>query len=124
MRNNNVTKFAVVALLLLNAAALPAWSRVLRNGAAGRSADGESTLTGLVSDSRCKGQPPYHGATRSSCTWQCVAHGADYVLVVDDSVYTLNGHKDDLDKFAGGNATITGHVSGNSISVDSVATAK
>ena len=121
MRNNNVTRFVVAALLLVNAAALPAWSKVLgKGGAAGRAADGETTFTGLISDSFCKGSHSYKGATRSSCRRQCVAHGADYVFVVDDSVYTLDGHKDELDKLAGGNATVTGHVNGNTIAIDSV----
>jgi hypothetical protein len=46
------------------------------------------------------------------------------VLLVGDKVYVLDGHRAELDKFAGGRATVTGHVNGNKISVDSVSSLK
>ena len=88
----------------------------------------EQTLTGVVRDSICKVQnyPNHHkGVTPLTCTLMCVHHeGADYVLVVDDSVYVLDGHLIDLDKFAGGRATVVGHVNGKKIVVDSVTAPK
>ena len=47
--------------------------------------------------------------------------GAEYALVVGRTVYILEGHGGELDKFAGGQATIRGRVNGNKILVDSVA---
>jgi len=85
----------------------------------------KQTLTGTISDSKCKGRVDRKNATLSSCTRQCTHwEGRDYVLLVGDAVYVLNGHKDDLDKFAGGRAVITGRVDGNTILVDSVSSAK
>jgi hypothetical protein len=75
-------------------------------------------LTRLVSDARCKGQHFRKALTPLTCTLKCVGEGADYVLVVGDTVYTLEGHAGDLDRFAGGRATVTGQVDGNKIAVD------
>lgn len=80
----------------------------------------EEELTGLVSDATCKGMHFRKTFTPFSCTLKCVHDGADYSLVVGDKVYVLEGHRADLDKFAGGRATIRGQVNGNRIAVDSV----
>lgn len=81
-------------------------------------------LTGTVSDGICKGHHNRKAATPFGCSINCVREGAGYVLVVGDAVYALEGHNADLEKFAGGEATVTGHVNGNSISVDSVTKAQ
>lgn len=70
-------------------------------------------LTGIVSDGVCKGRHDRKAVTLFGCTLKCVGDGADYVLVVAERVYILKGHKADLDKFAGGPATIAGRVGGN-----------
>jgi hypothetical protein len=77
-------------------------------------------LTGLVSDATCKGMHFRKAVTPFSCTLKCVHDGADYALIVGDTVYILEGHRPELDKFAGGRATIRGQVKGNRIVVDSV----
>jgi hypothetical protein len=85
-----------------------------------RDAAGVEELTGLVSDATCKGMHFRKAATPFSCTLKCVHDGADYALIVGDTVYILEGHIPELDKFAGGCATIRGQVNGNRIVVDSV----
>ena|SRR5713226_273860 len=81
-------------------------------------------LTGIVSDGVCKGQHNRKAVTPYGCSLKCVADGADYVLVVGDRVYILEGHKADLDKFAGGRATVAGHVNEDTVVVDSVTAVK
>ena len=81
-------------------------------------------LTGTVSDGICKGKHNRKAVTPFSCSLKCIGEGAGYVLVVGDTVYALEGHQADLEKFAGGEATITGRVNGRSISVDSVTKAQ
>ena len=81
-------------------------------------------LTGLVSDAICKGMHFRKAVTPFSCTLKCVHDGADYVFVVGDRVYVLEGHRADLDKFAGGRATVRGHVNGDRFTVDSVTKAE
>jgi hypothetical protein len=80
--------------------------------------------TGLVSDAICKGMHFRKAVTPFSCTLKCVQDGADYSLVVGDKVYILEGHRAELDKFAGGRATVRGQASGNRIVVDSVTKAE
>ncbi len=89
-----------------------------------RDAGAEEELTGLVSDAICKGMHFRKALTPFSCTLKCVHEGADYSLVVGDKVYVLQGHRAELDKFAGGRATIRGQVNGNRIAVDSVTKAE
>jgi hypothetical protein len=89
-----------------------------------RDAGVEEQLTGLVSDAICKGMHFRKALTPFSCTLKCVHDGADYSLVVGDKVYVLEGHRAELDKFAGGRATIRGQVNGNRIAVDSVTKAE
>ena len=85
----------------------------------------EKTLTGIVTDSYCKGRQLQKGQTQFSCTLKCVhQEGRDYVLVVGNEVYVLNGPRAELDKFAGGRATITGNVSDGTLTVEQVTTAK
>jgi len=82
-------------------------------------------VTGMVTDSVCKGLNVYKAHTQSSCARDCVElRGADYVLVVGPTVYTLQGNKAELEKFAGGRATVKGQINGNRIAVESVTTAK
>lgn len=80
-------------------------------------------LTGIVSDSYC-GRHHYmlNGANDTECTRYCIAHRANYVLVVGDKLYTLEnrpGHV--LDALAAKKARITGALVGNDVlEVDAV----
>jgi hypothetical protein len=83
------------------------------------------TMTGEVSDSMCGASHPIKDA--AACTRACVAKGADYVLVVNDKVYTLkstNAQKAELSKLAGMKATVTGDVNGNTVTIASLKMAK
>jgi hypothetical protein len=65
------------------------------------------------------------GQTRFSCTLKSVyQEGRDYVVVVGNDVYVLNGWRVELDKFAGGPATITGNLSDGKLTIESVTAAK
>jgi len=84
----------------------------------------DKTIAGKVSDAMCgvKHQMPGDDA---GCTRACVKNGSKYALVVGDKVYTLQTtDKSTLDKLndlAGANAKVTGEVSGDTITVKSVA---
>ena len=90
----------------------------------GRDATAVQELTGIVSDGVCKGRHNRKAVTQFGCTLKCVGDGADYVLVVGERVYILEGHKADLDKFAGGRATVAGRVNDDTVVVDSVTAIK
>ena len=81
-------------------------------------------LTGIVSDATCQGRHNRKAVTNYGCTRKCVEDGADYALVVGRTVYILEGHRADLDKFAGGRATVSGGVTENRVLVDSVTAVK
>src|SRR3954471_23109672 len=81
------------------------------------------SFTGQVSDSMCGKSHMMPDKSAAECAKECAKDG-DYALVVGDKVYTLKGHKEDLDKLAGANATVTGTVKGTTIDVASVTAAK
>ena len=84
------------------------------------------TLKGTVSDAMCGAKHPV--ADAAGCTKDCVKKGSDYALVTTDGkVYTLKAEaasKTELDRLAGKMANVTGDVSGTTITVKSVKTAK
>ncbi len=82
------------------------------------------TITGTVSDSMCGAKHMMTNVTPAQCTRECVKQGSDYALVVNGKVYTLKGDKQQIDKYAGQNVTVTGTVSGETVTVTSISPAK
>jgi hypothetical protein len=88
-------------------------------------ADKPQTLTGTVSDVMCGARHTMMpGKPDADCVRACVKAGSDYALVVGKKVYTLKGNKEEIDKFAGQQATVTGKVSGDVIEAASITAAK
>lgn len=84
----------------------------------------QKTLTGIVSDSMCGATHMAKDKSPAECTRLCVQQGQKYALVVGKKVYTLEGHAAELDKLAGQRATVKGTVSGDTVTVSSVAPAQ
>jgi hypothetical protein len=86
----------------------------------------EMTLTGSVGDAMCGVKHMMGDGT--ACTLGCVMKGSDFALIVDDKVYTLKTSSDEakakLEELAGKTATITGDVTGDTITVASVQAAE
>lgn len=57
----------------------------------------------------------------AECTRVCVKQGTKYALVAGNKVYALEGHEGELDKLAGMKVTVKGSVSGETMTVQSVA---
>lgn len=89
-----------------------------------QSAGSEKTLTGVISDSMCGAKHMAKGKSAAECTRMCVQQGQKYALVVGDKVYTLSGHEPELDKLAGQRVNVTGKLSGDTVSVSSVTSAR
>lgn len=87
-------------------------------------ASSEQTFTGVISDSMCGAKHMMKNASAAKCTRECVKAGTDYALVVGDKVYALKGNKSEIDKFAGESATVKGKLSGDTITADSIGSAK
>src|SRR5215472_10185161 len=79
---------------------------------------------GTVTDAMCGKQHMMKNTTAAECTRECVKAGSDFALISDDKVYILKGDKAQLDKFAGTPVVVHGDLSGNSIAVKSIQTAK
>ena len=124
MRNNEISRSLATVVVSLAATLAPAWAQ-FSSPTPAQGLGSEKTLTGIVSDSYCKGRQLQKGQTQFSCAFKCVhEEGRNYVLVVGNDVYVLNGPRVELDKFAGGRATITGNLSGGTLIVEQVTTAK
>ena len=82
-------------------------------------AAGKQTFTGEVGDAMCGRQ--HMGGTAAECTRACVSKGSKFALVVGDKIYTLNTSDKaalaTLDQQAGKNATVTGTLDGDTITV-------
>lgn len=96
---------------------------LLMIGVAGFSQSGQ-TLTGTVSDTMCGAKHMMTNVTPAQCTRECVKQGSDYGLVSGSKVYTLKGDSKQIDKYAGQTVTVTGDVSGTTVTVRSIAPAK
>jgi hypothetical protein len=90
-------------------------------------ADKPQAFTGKVSDAMCGAHHMMSGP-EADCTRACVGKGSKYSLVVGDKVYTLDTDNKaalgSLDKLAGASAKVTGTLSGDTITVASVAASK
>jgi hypothetical protein len=86
-------------------------------------AAGKQSFTGEVGDAMC-GRQHMEGSA-ADCTRACVAKGSKFVLVVGEKIYILSTTDKaalaTLDQQAGKNATVTGTLDGDTITVSSVA---
>jgi hypothetical protein len=60
----------------------------------------------------------------AECLRFCVKQGTKYALVVGKSVYTLEGHEAELDKYAALKVIVKGTMKGETMTVESVLPAK
>ena len=88
------------------------------------------TWTGTISDSACGASHDAmteHGkkGTDKKCTEMCITKGAKYVFVNDGKVLMIkNQNLADLKKYAGDRVTVSGDLSGDTITVSKIAAAK
>ncbi len=81
-------------------------------------AQGQS-WTGVVSDSMCGAKHASASDNATACVQKCVSAGAKYELVVGGKVYQI-APQDKFKDFAGKSVKVTGAVSGDSITADTV----
>jgi hypothetical protein len=88
------------------------------------------TWTGTISDSSCGASHAAlteHGkqATDKECTGICLTKGAKYVFVNEGKVVMIsNQNFADLKKYAGDRVTVTGNLSGDTITITKIVAAK
>lgn len=84
----------------------------------------QQALTGILTDSMCGATHMAKDKNPAECTRMCIKDGMKYALAVEKKLYTLDGHEAELTKLAGEKITVTGTVSGNTITVQSVRASK
>ena len=84
----------------------------------------QKTLTGVVSDAMCGQTHMMKDKPAAECLRYCVKQGTKYALVAGKTVYSLEGHETELDKYAAQKVTVKGTLKGETLSVESVLPAK
>ena len=84
----------------------------------------QKSLTGVVSDAMCGQTHMMKDKPDADCLRYCVKQGTKYALVVGKSVYTLEGHEAELDKYAAKKVTLKGTLKGETMTVESVVPAE
>lgn len=62
--------------------------------------------------------------TPADCTRMCVKSGMKYALAAEKKLYTLEGHEAELSELAGQKVTVKGTLKGETVTVESVTSAK
>ncbi len=109
------TAFSTKAILVLAATALLGTVSILA-----QTSGAQKTLTGVVSDAMCGQTHMMKDKPDADCLRYCVKQGNKYALVVGKTVYTLEGHEAELDKYAAQKVTLEGKVKGETMTVERI----
>ena len=112
------TMFSVKVISMLAAAALVPLAILAQTSGE------QKTLTGVVSDAMCGATHMMKDKPDAECLRYCVKQGTKYALVAGKSVYTLEGHEAELDKYAAQKVTVKGTLKAETLTVESVLPAK
>ena len=110
--------FSVKAIPILAAAVLAPLVSLAQTGGE------QKTLTGVVSDAMCDQTHMMKDKPAAECLRYCVKQGTKYAVVAGKNVYTLEGHEAELDKYAAQKVTVKGTLKGETLTVESVLSAK
>ncbi len=113
------TTFSAKAILILTMTVILATVSIVA-----QTTGEQKSLTGVVSDAMCGQTHMMKDKPDADCLRYCVKQGNKYALVVGKSVYTLEGHEAELDKYAAQKVTVKGTVKGETLTVESVVPAK
>lgn len=88
-----------------------------RDSGAGR----QTIVVGEIGDTMCGRQHKDADKSKVRCIQACINQGASYVLVVSGKVYTLQQSRTiDIRKFAGQRVAVTGTLTGDTLTVQSI----
>jgi len=111
--------FSTKAILVLASTALLGTVSILA-----QTSGAQKTLTGVVSDAMCGQTHMMKDKPDAECLRYCVKQGTKYALVVGKTIYTLEGHEAELDKYAAQKVTVKGTLKGETVTVESVSPIK
>ena len=112
MKSAPIVVFATLGLVLI--------SGTLLAGPKQKTNAGKKTYTGTVTDTVCGTKHMMKDMDDAQCARMCVEHGADYALAIGSKIYNLKGNKENIGKLAGQKAKITGTITGDTITVESI----
>ncbi len=112
------TMFSVKVIPMLAAAALVPLAILAQTSGQ------QKTLTGIVSDAMCGQTHMMKDKPAAECLRYCIKQGTKYALVAGKTVYTLEGHETELDKYGAQKVTLKGTLKGETLTVESVLPAK
>ncbi len=95
------------------------WMLVVTLMVSGSMAMAADSWTGTVSDSNCGVKHAAASAAAAKCVAKCVTGGAKYVLVSKGKVYSVEPQEKFAD-FAGKSVKVTGTMSGDAITAETV----
>ena len=84
----------------------------------------QTTVTGILTDDMCTKKHMMPGKPNADCVRECTKHGAKYVVVSGGKVLELKGKSEQFSELAGKKVTVTGDLSGNSLTVASIEAAQ
>ena len=61
------------------------------------------------------------GKSDGECVRECVKHGAKFAVLAGGKIYVLAGKSSEVGALAGKKATVSGELTGNTLSVSSIA---
>ncbi len=82
------------------------------------------TLTGVITDDMCGAKHMMPGKSDAECTRACVKHGAKFAMLSGEKLIVLDGKTSEVSALAGQRVTVSGELTGNTLTVSSVAAAK
>lgn len=92
-----------------------------QTGSAASAADDAQSYEGVITDSHCGAKHSAAiGKSAADCTRMCVHGGEQFVLVVGDELYVLEGDPAALKQAAGRRVRLSGTLKGKKISVTSI----
>jgi hypothetical protein len=103
-------KLFAVSMILIALCAIPAMAAT-------------TTLTGVITDDMCGSEHMMPGKSNAECARACVKHGSKYVLMSGGKNYALAGKASEVDALAGKKVTVSGDLSGVTLTVSSIAAA-
>jgi hypothetical protein len=83
-----------------------------------------TTLTGVITDDMCGQKHMMPGQSDADCTRACVKHGAKFAVFAGGKLYILDGKSTEVSALAGQKATVSGALSGTTLTVSSIAAAR
>ncbi len=80
----------------------------------------QTKIIGVLTDNMCTKKHMMSEKTNADCARDCAKHGAKYVVVSEGKIIELKGNVEQISPLAGKKVTVSGNLTGNTLSVASI----